>query len=410
MEEDLGSPGFVHKLFSEWYTDEAEKVAAPRNMPQREFAFLPFRGHTMYRHIGFEDISSLHRYLVDKAPAHCYNSSAYYENPQANMSEKEWLGADLVFDIDADHFDLDCQKRHDRWRCTTCGRKGKGKPPERCECGKATFYTENWLCENCLQAAKYEAQKLLDILIQDFGLIPEEEVICNFSGHRGYHVHVINNRIQKLGQTERREIVDYIMGIGLELNQLGYNRLRGAPVNPSGMGWRNRSGRALYDYILGADEENIRSLRLGSKATNTLLENREEILKTLMEKHPSQITRYINDRPLEKLFNAAVKEQASEIDTVVTTDIHRLIRIPNTLHGKTGWEVQNVPLDELPDYNPLQEAIVFTEGTQRIYVKWAPKLKIRDDKYGPFEEESIELPTAVALFILCKKGGRIIDG
>ncbi|MFP3952320.1 MAG: DNA primase small subunit domain-containing protein [Candidatus Bathyarchaeia archaeon] len=410
MKEDWGSPEFVHRLFEEWYETEAKRVVEPRNLRQREFAFLTFMGQTMYRHIGFKDVSALHDYLADNAPSHCYHSSTYYEDPQANMSEKGWLGADLVFDIDADHFDLECQDRHDRWRCTTCGRRGSGKPPERCECGKATFQTENWLCEKCLQAAKYEAQKLLDILIQDFGLLPEEEVICNFSGHRGYHVHVINERIKMLGQNERREIVDYIMGIGLEPIHLGYNRLRGGPSNLSEMGWRGRSGRALYDYILGADEGDIKDLSLGTNATETLLEKKEEILNSLMEKHPSQITQYLNPRPLNKLFKTAIKEQAAEIDTVVTTDIHRLIRIPNTLHGKTGWEVQNVPLDTLTDYNPLQEAIVFTEGTQKVYIKWTPRFKIGESEYGPYEDEKIELPTSAALFVLCKKGGRITNG
>jgi len=143
----------------------------------------------MFRHISFDDVGQLRRYLVDYAPAHTYFSAAYYEAPRAAMENKGWQGADLVFDIDADHFDLPCQRIHDKWTCRTCGMEGTGHPPEKCPgCEKAAFIEEGWLCGQCLEAAKYEAQKLLDILIQDFGFSQSEELSVNFSGNRGYHV------------------------------------------------------------------------------------------------------------------------------------------------------------------------------------------------------------------------------
>jgi DNA primase small subunit len=103
----------------------------------------------------------------------------------------------------------------------------------------------------------------------------------------------------------------------------------------------------------------------------------------------------------------SVKEQAADIDTVVSTDIHRLIRLPNTLHGKTGWQVQTVPVDRLADYDPLTSAIAFKEGTERVYVRSAPKVRIGDTEYGPYSDEAVEVPTAVAMFLLCKKGARV---
>jgi DNA primase small subunit len=107
-------------------------------------------------------------------------------------------------------------------------------------------------------------------------------------------------------------------------------------------------------------------------------------------------------------MNVAVKLQAAEIDTVVTTDIHRLIRLPMTLHGKTAWQVQPISLDDLSDYDPFKEAVVFDGGDLKIQTRWVPKFRIKEDEYGPFEEEEVSLPLAAALYVLCKGGGRIV--
>ena len=43
-------------------------------------------------------------YIKNLIPSHIYYSSAYYEKPDAaTMGEKGWCGADLIFDLDADH-------------------------------------------------------------------------------------------------------------------------------------------------------------------------------------------------------------------------------------------------------------------------------------------------------------------
>jgi hypothetical protein len=184
--------------------------------------------------------------------------------------------------------------------------------------------------------------------------------------------------------------------------------LRGGPNSLAEKGWRGRLGRAIYDYLMNADEDTIKSLKLGRKATNILLEDKETLLDILIEEHPSHFTNYIKPYALTKLIKIAIKEQAAEIDTVVTTDIHRLIRIQETLHGKTGWKVDTIDIDRLSDYDPFENAIAFKNGTQKLYIKWAPKFRLGGEEYGPYAEESLELPMAAAIFILCKKGGRIL--
>jgi len=407
-DQDWGSEQYVSEQFQRYYASNARRIEAPPAIEQREFGFLSFMGKTMFRHMGFQEPRQLRDYLMRYAPAHTYFSAAYYEYPAASMAEKGWLGADLVFDIDADHFDLPCQKTHDRWTCATCGNQGTGHSPVICtRCGKATFIEENWLCNNCLDAAKNEARKLLDILVQDFGFIPSEEVSVNFSGNRGYHVHVRSSTIKEIDQPARREIVDYILGIGIETEYQGLKLGAAGESILSQGGWRNRTVRALYDFIANATHEQMQELKLSRKSVKNILETRVEILDTLIDRSPREIFKHISTKSLEKIMSVAIDEQASAIDTVVTTDLRRLIRLPNTLHGKSGWLTQKVPFDDLIDYDPLSEAIAFTEGTETVYVKRAPEIRIGDETYGPYEDQRVELPLAVVMFLLGRKVARL---
>jgi len=407
MEEPWGSPKFVAEQFNHWYRRNSSTIPAPISIEQREFAFITFHGKGMHRHIALPTIDEMQRYLRNTGPMHSYHSSSYYTDPTADMSQKGWLGADLVFDIDADHFELPCQKEHDRWWCRNCDEQGTGHPPEICKCGKAQFETETWLCERCLQAAKYETQKLMDILITDFG-VDIGHLITNFSGNRGYHVHVHSDAFKSLGQNSRREIVDYIMAIGLEAEYQGFSRRnRGARSTFAEGGWRGRTGRAIYDYLSTVSEAEIKALKLGRNTTKNIVENRDEILDTLVTKHPSNVIPLIDPKSLDKILGEALKLQASEIDTVVTTDIHRLIRMPNTLHGKTGWQVQTIPYGQLPSYDPLMRAVIIRGDPVHLEFSHAPKIKILDTVYGPYDEEEATLPLEAALFFLCKKGARV---
>ncbi len=54
--------------------------------------------------------------LAETVPSDVYHSCAYYENPDFDMDKKGWIGADLVFDIDADHIPTTCNKIHDEFQ------------------------------------------------------------------------------------------------------------------------------------------------------------------------------------------------------------------------------------------------------------------------------------------------------
>jgi len=407
MSEEWESIRFVKTMFRRFYEAETKLLEAPTEILRREFGFLAFEGKTMIRHLSFNNEDQLRSAMVENTPAHVYYSSAYYRNPEAEMDKKGWLGADLVFDIDADHIDTPCKEDHDSWICKSCGLEERGRAPQACpQCGKSSFEEETWLCDRCLEAAKFEAQKLIDILIQDFGFTPLELEV-NFTGNRGYHVHVKAPIVRKLDQISRREIVDYITGTGLKAEFHGFSRIRGGASTMADPGWRGRTARAVYDYLSEADESTIQGLKLSSQALRNILEEKGEILKVLREEHPSRVLKYLDLKSLQALVEASIKKQASAIDTVVTTDLHRLIRLPNTLHGKTGFMAQRVSLDGLEDYDPLTRAIAFKGDPVKVMVKRAPRFRICDEVLGPFKDEQVVLPVAGAVFLLCRRSARV---
>jgi DNA primase small subunit len=111
----------------------------------------------------------------------------------------------------------------------------------------------------------------------------------------------------------------------------------------------------------------------------------------------------INERVWRNIVEKAMSLVAlpARIDTVVTTDIHRLIRMPGTLNGKTGLKATTVPLDQLEEFDPFNEPIVF-EGTQKIEITEAPQFRLRDQTFGPYVDQTVELPTAAAILLVAK--------
>jgi DNA primase small subunit len=117
----------------------------------------------------------------------------------------------------------------------------------------------------------------------------------------------------------------------------------------------------------------------------------------------------VSQEAWKMLASRAAKKQASLIDTVVTTDIHRLIRLPQTLHGKTGLKSVQVPAEKLQSFDPLRDAVAFKEGTLQVFVNDAPLFRMEDEVFGPYSQELVEIPMAAAVYLLCKKAAKLID-
>jgi DNA primase small subunit len=399
-------------MFREYYAKDFTPDQNILGFEKREFGFASFEGW-MLRHKRFSNADELTSFLRDTVPQHAYVSGAYYDDPEGEMEKKGWLGADLLFEIDADHIPTPCNKIHDEWTCNKCGFSGKGIVPEKCPaCGGEKFEDRTWICEVCLASAKLETIKLLDMLTRDFGF-HEKEIRTFFSGHRGYHINVESETVKTLDSVARKEIVDYVSGLGLEtaLHGLDGNDLRNLGVNDSG--WRGRIAKGMDNFILNAGPDDYKNIGLERPSATSIMKaitnNKDAILKSLSGSQPWRAIKGIGPETWKRIIEHSAKQQTANVDTVVTTDIHRLIRLTDALHGKTGLKKVEFPAAAIDSFDPFKGAIAFKAGTTTVFVSNAPEFRLGDETFGPYQNQKVDLPTAAAVLLICKKRAEVAE-
>ncbi|MCY0851706.1 MAG: DNA primase small subunit PriS [Thermoplasma acidophilum] len=294
-------------LFRTYYRENT--IDPPELISKREVGYMTFSGEVI-RHLKINNRFELNMLLRDASPMHVYSSAAYYRKPdERKMPEKEWEGADLIFDLDSDHL------------------PGSEKLSQK---------------EMLTQIRDQTERLVRDFLISDFG-ISRSSIKIYFSGNRGYHVHISDDRVYRLGSDARREITDYITG-----NSLDETVVRRAMdmLGIASGGWPAVVSRELGE-------------------TAALSQKRESDLRKAMKR--------------------AREKHSVLIDSPVTYDIHRIIRMPNTLHGKSGLIVKEVELDRLEEFYPFQECIPdqFMDGEYDV---------ILPEKIKPVEIGGVESP------------------
>ena len=239
--------------------------------------------------------------------------------------------------------------------------------------------------------------KLLDMMHSDFAFDPKETGVF-FSGHRGFHVHVYSEGLRTMGEEERRELSDYMMAQGFdpEFHGLfeapidGVKILEGPAIDQPG--WRGRIVKGIYDMLGG----NLESLGLSPSQLKTLKDfDREEIFR----KPVWSLFKGIGVSTWKSLVIKSVEK--AKIDTVVTTDVHRLIRLSGTLNGHTGLLAMRVPEEGIDEFDPFTQAVAF-QGRMKVGVKESPEFRIGEGYFGPYRNENVELPSAAAMLLLCK--------
>jgi DNA primase small subunit len=404
---------FLKSNFLDYYKNNIAKIKPPPSMTEREFGFLLFKERIMVRHKAYQDFSRFTDSLLALIPSDVYYSTAYYKQPDIEMDQKGWLGSDVVFDVDADHIDTPCKETHDMWLCPKCKETRRGKKPTKCpKCGNEKIEEKAWLCDRCLVAAREEVLKLVEFLSEDFG-IKSSDMHLYFSGHRGYHLHLISENLKTLDDGQRKELVDYVIGLGLDPAEQGLyldfvDKRHTIVVGPelTDPGWRGRLAKGVYQILTESEPKQLMDLGFTRGAVSQIIAERERIKTEWSRKllwSSFQDRWRINEKAWRNIVEKALTLVAlpAKIDTVVTTDIHRLIRMPETLNGKTGFRAAFVSLKQLEDFDPFTDPLVF-EGTQAVFVKESPEIRIRDQSFGPFVNEKVELPLGGAVLLVAK--------
>jgi DNA primase small subunit len=342
---------YLRGRFGDYYS--SAELALPPQPERREWGHIPYtasEGTTMVRHRSLLDMGgdaqSVREFLTRDGPRHAYFSAARYDDPGRNeMAAKGWRGADLVFDLDADHL--------------------PGVDAE------AASYAE------MLEACKGALQRLLTLLTEDFGFA-EEDLLVVFSGGRGYHVHVRDDALLELDSDARREVVDYVRAVELDrdglIRTVRHGNTTRRELKTEG-GWGRHVHQRLVAFVDDLreldDDEAMSTLTdldgIGDGRATTILgavrNNPEAIRDGNVEAGGPGIRKLV-----EALTAEVTTTKTAPIDEPVTTDVRRLIRLPGTLHGGTGLVVQPIAHDELDAFDPLEDAVADRFRGQRVLV------------------------------------------
>ncbi|HUY00858.1 MAG TPA: DNA primase small subunit domain-containing protein [Candidatus Deferrimicrobium sp.] len=404
MEKEIETQKFLTQMFKNYYSSHFNERYCPTDIEFREFGFVYWDANKFMRHLGFLNFKDLSNHVSSNIPKHVYCSATRYESPDApNMKLKSYINCDLIFDLDIDHFPTPCKEDHDKWTCKQCGTTGRGSAPKICPskgCDSKSFEEFSWECEKCMEIAKSEIITIIEeFLSKDFGLNPHNELYIVFSGRRGYHIHVENEFIRELDTNARREIVDYIMGHGLVPKYLGFDPKSSEQKKPNilDLGWRGRMPRFVLRLLEESMPDELKKLLIGIDVDSA----KQELISQLKSNNPPWSFAKIGEKTWSNLIQTAVNKYGGKLDQPVTIDIHRLIRLPGSLHGATGFLVKKLSFNELEKFDPFSHAWVF-QGTRKILIKETPQFRIGNDIFGPFQNETIELPTSAAVYLMSK--------
>jgi len=346
---------------------EQRRIDVP-DLPKREFGYSVERGRKIQtRHVSFADAREFNTFLRREAPLYVSYSVALYRRPSAkDYSDAGYLGADWVFEFDMEHIIAG-----DVIYCPKCGGVYYGEEllfsdPSKCpKCGSDTHVLRVPDPKRFSTPKKYTL-RLIRILREDFGL-SRESIRINFSGNRGFHIHVIDEEWEEFPPEARVEIAQYISLSEIDPCQIV----------------ESVSGHPAILYVGGIHKR---------------------LADMLMPRFPHAVVgeRVVFDvdmHTFRRALEAAMESIAVPIDIHTTTDVRRLIRVPDTVHGGTGLVAKRIDHDELMSFNPYKDAVLPIGHTITAYVKYLPEIEWMGERYGPYEDETVELPVTLVLYL-----------
>ena len=405
---DYNTINYIRNKFKDYYSKHyAENI---KDIDTREFGIGDYGKKISKRHLFFSDLNSFNSYLRKQTPFFVSYSAGYFKYPDRRpMDKKDWYGADIVYEFDSDDFSLPCHDRHNVWVCKNpeCKDYGYGNP-NFCEKCKAQVEIIEWTCDECLGKAKQETIRLINFLETDFKLDPSTFII-SFSGSKGYHVRITDKSIIPLSKSSRLQLMNYILGNDLNLNKLGFKNERkkwSCPSPSIAKGWSKKIMNYLINIISNSSEkELIDRLGISSKKAQLILVNKENILNKM---HHNILWNEFtaSDKFWKNLINKAIEDIRLLIDPSSSSDIYKIMRTPDTIHGGTGFLSTSIKsIEDLKEFDAFSDPVVLkSEVIKKVKIlKPTPKFRLIKEYFGPYNiDEIVDLPEHVAIFLILK--------
>lgn len=365
---------YILKRFSEYYAKAEFQIP---EIEKREFG-AGIEKKIDFRHMAFANANEFRSFLVNKTPLYISHSVAYYQLPAATpMEKKGWLGADLIFDLDYET-------------------------------------NSKYLSKADFENIRNDTIRLVEeFLIPDFGIL-KEKISINFSGNRGFHVHAYDERFRMLRSEERREIIEYVRGLGLNYESFFFKKetgrqeggrtiyMEGGPL-PAGGGYTGRFAKKVLETMqtkperfgrIFKDEQKRMSFINGINSGNWSLRKMTAGL----------------DKKLREIAENELPMRTVAVDSAVTRDATKLIRVPNTIHGSTGLCAKIVSLKELQQFEPMHHALAFSKDLLNITaLEEIPELEMNNCIYEKIEcGKNAEVPECFGIYLALKGSAKII--
>ncbi|MFH1780186.1 MAG: DNA primase catalytic subunit PriS [Candidatus Micrarchaeota archaeon] len=349
---------FLRKKYSEYYSKNKVSV---EDLPHREFGF-GFNNKIDLRHKAFSSEEQLNNFLVNDSPMYVSYSLAHYKLPAAKpMDRKEFTGCDLVFDLDYAPIELG-------------------------------LFSEEYVSN-----VRDSALKLTEEYLPALGF-SKKEIQSNFSGQKGFHVHVKNEAVQQLNQEARRQLTAFseTPSKTFFLKEVTKPKELIGPSKESGY-WGKKFLNYCTEFIEKTSLDELNELGFNKKEW---IDEKELITKNL-RKGKWGPAKGIS-KLWEKLYEEFSKQNTVQIDAKVTIDLHRLIRLPESLHGSTGFKAVKTDLKSFS----IEKAIAFGKNEVEITSTQTASFKLVNTYEFKAGEKQL-VPEFVAVFAESKKIGEV---
>ena len=370
----------VKSAFKAYYFNHLSLIEEPDHIEQREFGYMPFESG-MVRHLSYRTKGDLIATLVRNVPSDLYCSNALYRYPTSDMQKKEWLGADLIFDIDGKDLHLPCEATHSYSICSKCDLVSNGKYDLCQQCKSGSLDHTSLPCDKCIAALKKEVKRLIDVLTGDLG-VDENSISVYFSGNNGFHIVATDESFRSLTSEARSDIVSYLTGTNFMAENIGIRKGKEKsnasdfmikfPKSGLSYGWRKRvADKFGIDHTSVAKLNHIVQRAGGYEAFKVEL---AKITKTLGVK----------------------------ADPQVTMDVHRIFRMPGSINSKSG--LTKINCDNLESCDPLKDACLLASAEVSVMIKTlSPRLDFKlKGKMFRIKDNTLKLPLFAAVYLICK--------
>ena len=375
-------------LLRDFYSDTDIGLSS---IARREVAFEAWNGY-FNRDNQFNDAETLTSVLQIRTPKAVFASNAHYlDAAHPDKKKKEIKGVDLAFD-----FDFTDLPEHD----------------------KGEDFWEN------IEAIRLHVVRLIEVVLPRLG-ISKEHVSVSFSGSKGYHVRVLTPATFKLTRDQRRQIQEFVAGHSLMdfyvmtpvRSKSGHYK---AGWSEKEHGWPGYISQAAKDYLGAIFEADMATATKFVTANLPCYDSGEKKgqKKKATDKSVTEIVSLIKDNPdflkggrfdsvfkkknqrtlvVDSIRQFAKTNNACAIDLSVTQDMRRILRVPGTIHGKTGIPCMPLDIEDL-GIEVIQDKHKEMVGEDEIEINLSVPV---NTVYGAFDKGTHILPRYLALCALC---------